>query len=36
MISNLQTSASWVDDGIQTGSTPAGQGQRFYRIRLIP
>ena len=35
-ISNLQTSASWTDDGSQTGGTPATQKQRFYRIRLAP
>jgi len=35
-ISNLQTSASWADDGSQTGSAPDTQTERFYRIRLAP
>jgi poly(beta-D-mannuronate) lyase len=35
-ISNLQTSASWTDDGSQTGGVPATQAERFYRIRLMP
>jgi hypothetical protein len=35
-ISNLQTSASWTDDGSQTGGAPATQVERFYRIRLVP
>jgi poly(beta-D-mannuronate) lyase len=35
-VSNLQTTASWADDGTQTGGAPATQTQRFYRIRLLP